>query len=228
MPIPKNPKTIIVKNKYYPTGLTEENVWNYYQRNKSLILREVGSRQLMFAIMVDVNKPVLRKNWEKGKPITLSNSTYDNRITGRTIAIYSLMRGYEDQAIVDIDSDDFKKARECTMDTYDELEKFDMVEDLRIRFTGKTSFHILCTFYRKNPIDRIRSSLQDYLKSTNLEDKYTIEFKRKKNIPNIDLSPNKFNGAYITLHSLSLLGLKCTHISYDALMRFHPNNAKIR
>lgn len=228
MPTPENPKTIIIKNRYYPSGLTEENIWNYYQKNKSLILKETGIRHLMFAIMVDINKPILRKNWTKGIPISLSNSTYDNRITGRTIAIYSLMKGYEDQAIIDIDSDDLNKAKNCTIDTYDELNKFNLVDSLNIRFTGKTSFHIICKLHRKYPINRIRNSFRDYLKSTNLEDKYTIEYKRQKNIPNIDLSPNKINGAYITLHSLSIIGLKCMNIPYTSLMRFHPNNAMIK
>ncbi len=227
MPAPNNPETIILKNSYYPTGLSEQKIWDYYQKNKSWLLKEVGTRYLMFAIMTDVNEHILRKNWTKGKPISLSNSTYDKRMTGRTLAIYTLMSNFENRAIVDIDSDDLRKAKECTIDTYNELKKFKLVDDVSIRFTGKTSFHILCTLFRRYSMERIRYAFQDYLKSTNLEDKYTIQYKRQKNVPNIDLSPNKPNGAYITLHSLSLLGLKCMNISYDNLNKFHPNNAKI-
>ena len=45
--------------------------------------------------------------------------------------------------------------------------------------------------------------------------------------PNIDLSPNKLNGAFISIHSLSQIGLRCQIIDYTKLKSFNPNIAKI-
>jgi hypothetical protein len=61
MAYPKNPDTIVLRNSYYPNGLREIDVWNYYQKVKRDILDETKSRDVMLGIMVDVNKPVLRR-----------------------------------------------------------------------------------------------------------------------------------------------------------------------
>ena len=59
MSYPQHPDTIILKNKYYPQGLREIDIWNYYQKVKTLIIKETMNRELMFEIMVDVNKPII-------------------------------------------------------------------------------------------------------------------------------------------------------------------------
>ena len=102
----------------------------------------------MFAIMVDANKPVIRRKTKGGKRIQLSNATYDELITGRTVAIYSTMKMFEEIAIVDIDTDNFNQAKIATMDVHNELLKNGMVESMNIRYTGKNSFHILVNFKR--------------------------------------------------------------------------------
>ena len=38
MGYPKNPDSIVLKNKYYPNGLKEIDIWNYYQKNKRNML----------------------------------------------------------------------------------------------------------------------------------------------------------------------------------------------
>lgn len=51
--------------------------------------------------------------------------------------------------------------------------------------------------------------------------------KRTAGVPNIDLSPNKYRGNYITLNSLSLIGLKCMNVSYSQVTSFNKNKARI-
>jgi hypothetical protein len=231
MAYPENPETIVLRNSYYPKGLTELDIWNYYQKVKREILNETKLRDLMFAIMVDVNKPVIRRKGKGQSFIRLTPKNYDEVITGRTSTIYSTMATYEEIGIIDIDVTDydgFKWARKVTSDVYEfVMDKMPVVSSAQIRFTGKTSFHILCQFNRKLKIDSIRFMLEKFLRNSDLAKAYTIAGKRKAGVPNLDLSPNKFRGAFITLHSLSIIGLKCMEVSYNELGNFNPNRGRI-
>ena len=39
MSYPQNPETLVIQNKYYPKGLREIDIWNYYQKNKNLLFK---------------------------------------------------------------------------------------------------------------------------------------------------------------------------------------------
>jgi len=186
----------------------------------------------MVAIMTDVNKPIMRRKFDQGNTIRLTPSTYDKVITGRTSTVYSEMGPYEKFGIIDIDihpGDGFSWARKVTADVFDYvMDKMPVIRSAEILFTGKTSFHIVCDFGRKMKIDAIRFMLQKFLRASDLARVYTIEGKRRSGIPNLDLSPNKMRGAYITKHSLSIWGLKCMEVGYRELLSFDPRRAKIK
>lgn len=231
MSYPEHPETIILRNKFYPKGLREIDIWNYYQKVKGPLLREVAGRDLMFWIMVDVNKPIIRRRAKTTTYIRLTNSNYDKTITGRTISVYSAMRRTEDFGIIDIDldpTDSFSWAKRVTRDVYDYVStKVPVVRECRVKFTGKHSFHLLCEFGRKINVDSIRFLLRKFLQDSELSKRYTIEGKRKPGVPNLDLSPNKMRGNFITLHSLSVWGLRSMEIPYLKLMSFDQHRAKI-
>jgi len=228
MSYPQNPETIILKNIFYPKGLTEKDVYDYYIMHKNSIMQQVRNRDVMFAIMIDINKPVMRRKMN-GRFIRLTNSNYEKIITGRTIAIYSTMGFYEDMAVVDIDAESFDKAKEATPEIYNELIKANFISRCEIKYTGKTGFHIMCYFSRKMQINDAKLMLERYLIGLpSITNKYTIAPKRTKGVPNIDLwASNKKSGAYITLHSLSIIGLKCMNIPINEMNNFKAKNAKI-
>lgn len=232
MTYPKNPETIVLKNSYYPRGLTELDIWNYYQSVKGPILNYTRNHDVMFAIMADLNKPVLRRKGAGGKTIRLSPQNYDKVITGRSIALYTTNGMYEQRGIIDIDispTDGFRWAKKAAGDVFDYvMDKMPLVKTASILFTGKTSFHIVCEFNQKMKIDTMRFMLQKFLRNSELSRVYTIEAKRRPGVPNLDLSPNKIRGNYITLNSLSILGLKCMEVSYAKLASFDPKMARIK
>jgi hypothetical protein len=232
MSYPQNPETIILKNRYYPKGLKEIDIWNYYQSMKNPILNSTRNRDVMFAIMTDMNKPILRRKGKGGQYIRLNPQNYDEIITGRTVSIYSSMGMYEDTGIIDIDispSDGFQWAKKTTGDVFDYvMDKMPLVRKAHILFTGKTSFHVVCKFSQKMKIDTMRFMLQKFLRNSELSKIYTIEAKRKPGIPNLDLSPNKIRGNYITKNSLSVIGLRCMEIPYSNLSSFDMNQARIK
>ncbi|MGD2072474.1 MAG: hypothetical protein PVG65_03195 [Candidatus Thorarchaeota archaeon] len=231
MGYPEHPDTIIIKNKYYPRGMREIDVWNYYQSVKRDLLKETFNRDLLFFIMANVNKPIVRRRAGSGY-IRLTPKNYDTIITGRSISIHSAMKNIETFGIIDIDidpSDGFKWARKVTKDTYDfVMDKIPIIRTAQIRFTGKDSFHIICDLGRRAKIDSIRFLLRKFLSESELAKVYTVSGKRTRGVPNLDLAPNKFRGNYITLHSLSVLGLKCMEVPYTKLLRFDQTDARIR
>lgn len=232
MAYPKNPETVVLKNKYYPSGLREIDIWNYYQSVKRQILDETKNRDVMFAIMVDLNKPILRRRGKSNQLMRLTPQNYDEMITGRTVAVYSAMGIYEQKGIIDIDIDPydgFRWAKKATMDVYDfVIDKMPLIRKAEIRFTGKSSFHVVCDFGRKMKVDAIRFMLRKFLRNSELSKVYTIEAKRRAGVPNLDLSPNKLRGNYITLNSLSILGLRCLSVPYQKINGFNQTMARIK
>jgi len=229
---PQNPSTIVIKNRYYPKGLTQQEVWNYYQKVKPQFLLSTKNRNLSALILTQINQPIIRRKNLGGTTIRLTPQNYNDVITGRTIGFYSAMSSYENIGIIDIDidpNDGFRWAKKATLDTFNYvMDKMPLVRKASIRFTGKTSFHILCEFGRKMKIDSIRFMLNKFFQGSEIAKVYTIDFKRKPGIPNIDLSPNKINGNFITLHSLSIIGLRCMEVEYNQLMNFDPRQARIK
>ena len=228
MSYPENPNTQIIKTKYYPKGLREIDIWNYYQKEKPRILDQTRGRDLMFFIATDLNKFIVKRKGQQKNFIQLTNSNYDNIITGRTVSIHCVMKPYEDIAIIDIDSDNFQEAKEATMDLYYIMMEAPFIKSCKILFTGKSSFHIHCTIIRKIRIESIKHLVQNHFKKSKIENKYTMQQKRTGKVPNIDLSPLKSKGTYICENSLSILGLKCMEVSYVNMSGFNPYQATIK
>ena len=231
MAYPKNPETIVIKNRFYPSGLKEKDIYNYYQKVKRDLLKETFNKDLMVFIATDLNKNIIRRRMKNGQTIRMNSKNYDNIITGRTVSIHSAMGNTEEIGIIDIDidpRDGFRWAQKATAEVYEYvMNDMPVIRTAQIRFTGKTSFHIICNFGRKNRIDAIRFLLQKFLRNSDLSRRYSVAGKRALGVPNLDLSINKQRGNYISLHSLSVIGLRCMEISYNNLMRFDPTKARI-
>jgi hypothetical protein len=223
MSYPDHPDTIIIKNEFYPDGLREIDIWNYYQKVKGKLLQQVVNRDLMFFIMVGTNKEVVLRKEGTGF-LRLNSKNYNTVITGRTASIHSTMKMVENFGIIDIDTDDFDEAKLATLKVYNYMTKSYTTS---IRFTGKNSFHVICEFNREKNIDDIKYEFENHLRKSDLIKDYTVAYKRTKRIPNLDLAPNKFRGGYITLHSLSTIGLKCVEVDSRRIMSFRKESAKI-
>ena len=233
MSIPKNPETIVIQNQFYPKGLNEGRVYDYYQKVKQRILKEVIGKNLTFFFAVGLNNiVVMRKAKTPTGFLRLNYSNYDELITGRTISIHSNFGRTSDFGIVDIDIDDFDLAKRAANDVYRLIEmKCPFVNDVKLHFTGKDSFHVLCYTRRTMYVDDFRLRMRKFLMededSQLFKNQYTVLNKRIKGIPNLDLSSNKYLGGYITLGSLSILGLKAMEIKIKDIFKFKKDQAKI-
>ena len=209
---PKHPNEVLIKNIFYPRGLTELDVWSYYDKNKEIILKEVDNRDVFFIIAVGINKVIFKRKFND-KFVKLNKNNWNKLITGRTLSIHSSFRRYDDIAIIDIDSDNFNNNKIACLDTYNFVKSSltDIVKDVYIKYTGKTGFHVVCFLYTKRNIDSIRRLFKNRLETSELAEKYTINVKRGI-VPNLDLSSMKYRGGFITLASLSVLGLRSMKI----------------
>ena len=230
MSYPENPETIILKNKFYPRGLREIDVWNNYQSVKQKLLAVTKNQDLMFVLMTDLNKPVIRRKLGS-RTIRLTPQNYDQIITGRTLSIHTAMSSVSTFGIVDIDVDErdgLSWAKKATKDTYDFImDKVPVVKKAQIRFTGKSSFHIICDFERRMKVDTMRFLLQKFLSDSELTRIYAVGGKRRSGVPNLDLGRNCLRCNHVTLHALSIWGMKCMEVPYMRLDVFNPREAKI-
>jgi hypothetical protein len=229
MSIPNNPETLVIQNSFYPDGLREIDIYDYYQKAKVKILRDVIGKNLTFYFATSLNNiVVMRRAKTPTGYLRLNYSNYDEVITGRTISIHSNFGRTSDFGIVDIDIDDFDLAKRTTYKVYNYLIKnCKFVEDIQIKYSGKESFHLICNLKRTMYVDNFRLVMRKFLVESNLNNEYTIERKRIKGIPNLDLSSNKYLGGYITLNSLSVIGLKSMLVSEHEVMKFKKEFAKI-
>lgn len=225
---PLNKDTIVIKNKYYPNGLTELDIWNYYIDSKNLIMSSCEGKYIVFWIATNENETVLVRKI-KGMPIFFTFGNYSKLITGRTLAIGNITKTTENIAILDIDCDDFDLAKHATKDVYNFiLEKPDLFHGASIKYTGKSGFHVICYLNRSMNINVIRELMKTIISESYLIKKYTMSYKRTNGIPNIDLSIMKENGVYIAKDSLSIIGLRSLFIPIDKLDSFTPEMAKIK
>ena len=231
MSYPENPETIVVKNRFYPQGLREIDVWNHYQKVKRHLLQETRNLDLMFVIMVDENKSIMKRRVGTST-IRLTPQNYDEIITGRTVSIHNSMGSISSYGIIDIDidpRDNFRWAIQATKETYDfVMDKMPVVKKASMRFTGKSSFHIVCDFERRMKVDTMKYLLQKFLSESDLARVYQIDGRRKSGVPKLDLGRNCLRCNHIALHALSIWGLQCMEVPYMKIDRFNPREAIVR
>jgi hypothetical protein len=229
MAYPKHPEAILVKNEFYPNGLTEKNNYDYYMSVKDKLLFEVFNRDLIIFLALDDRITVLRK----GKTthfMRLNRGNFDDVFHSRMLSIHCSMKSIERFGIIDIDTDNFKEAKQAATDTYEFANsKIPFIDNAWIKFTGKSSFHIVCNFKNDMYIDRVKIMLRNYLQKSPLAKDYDIDLvtRGERTRPNLDLSPNKYRGGYIALHSLSTIGLRCMKIAPHKLRSFQKEEAII-
>ena len=224
----RNPETIIIKNKFYPNGLKEIDIYNYYMNNKQQILSRIEYRDVFFYLFNKTNNYIIKRRLDKNRYIHLDNKNYENIITGRTVSIISCLNKYEDFGIIDIDCSNFKQAKKACEKVYDYVSKLNKIfKSVEIRYTGGTGFHIVCYFKFKRDINEIRFLLKKIL-TDKFNKVYDVKHGRRVGKVNLDITINKFRGGFITLGSLSKNGLVCSKINRKKLNLVGQDKFKIK
>ena len=212
---PENPDTVIIKNSYYPKGLTEKDIWEYYNNNRKKIIKEVNNNPvLLFLVTDDQYDPIVKRKWS-GSDIKLTEKTFDQYITGRTLSI-SMEQGERLQYyILDIDSTTSNvlenELKECVRDVIRFYKNMEEIKSIRVT-NSSSGYHVYG--YLKNPVTSKQAIQRLEYVFSSLNNKYDVNIRKnnKKQI-NIDFSPLYKRGSITVPYSLTRNGLICKDIT---------------
>jgi hypothetical protein len=233
---PDHPEKIKIKSEYYPKGISEQEIYEYWKSVESKLLPILKDYYVMTYIQADGN--VIRKrNDETGKPIRVATpEDYEKYIaTGGTVEVHTVLPEERTKiAWVDIDpgkSVSFEKTKEVTRDVYGILDEMDNVKDIQVRFSGGRGFHVIMSLGSPVEIVTIKAALQETLNSYIAEKgdaKLTTGITRDPEGIRLDTSTLNRLGSIRAPYSLhASTGLSDIPVSLEDIDTFQKDNAKI-
>lgn len=204
--MPPNPSQVIIKNNFYPSGLTELDIYTYYMKVKKNLLDWIGGRQVAFFLNIDNQLVVKRKH--KGRDIYLTENNYEEIITGRTNSIYVERDTTTNYFVVDVDAAKGIKFSEilkaCKL-AKDLLTPMDIVK-WEWLVTSPHGIHMIGQVKQQYNINQLRSEIENLLKQ---QTEHLVNIKGRKQGINYDLSPNYQKSLHMARYSLTKEGLIC-------------------
>jgi len=208
--IPPHPEQAVIRNWLYPHGLTEKDIWDYYQKNKKNLLDWIGDRTVAFFLKINDILVVKRNIGEK--PIKLTQENFDELITGRTLQVLVERHDPTDYFVVDIDAGESHSRKEIIMASRVVVQLLNplQVEKWEVLFTSPKGIHVIGYLSKKDSLNNIRSSVEELLSQQN---DYLVNVKGRRHIEiNLDLTPNYKRSIHICRYSLTKEGLICDDI----------------
>jgi len=235
---PNHPdKKVVKKNKFYPKGLTEADVWEYYDKVKRKMLPFFEDKFVAFGVVGDNFQWILKRHKGKGHKDYIkieSIEDFDEFNNGRNVEFYIHEVSQTDVAIIDTDpgnkiEDDFDLIKEYTKEAVKVMKKLSGLDRVRILYSGKRAFHVWGFLKRKRKIDDIRDELWALLEEHFKDDNsVTITKKPKPTQMRLDISINKEAGLHIAPFSLrAKTGLYAGWVSQSKLDEFKKEEHKI-
>jgi hypothetical protein len=216
---PTHPLDTVIKNKFYPRGLREIDIYNYYLSQKENLLKWIDGRNVGFLIRTDFNTTVMIRNM-KGKIIYLTESNFEDLITGRTNVIYVIHPELTDYFVIDIDvgpnltMKHCKNALNILLHSNLNLKKHEAI------YTSDKGIHLIGYVSVPSNLEILRGELEISLEeiSDKVNQQSNIKFLvntkgRKSNTINFDLSSMYPNSLHISKYSLTKEFLICNDVN---------------
>lgn len=218
---PENPNDIVFKNKFYPLGLTENDIWQHWLKYKSQILEWVDGRYVAFFIRVESNKLIMKRKIN-GIPIRLNENNYEKILTGRTNVLYVEQPQLSKTIVLDIDPGKnhtrqhaisiIKNIKLLFRRNYDQV-----IDSYEILTSGEKGIHILAKLKSPRNLTILKTEVLNVFSTPEgrkfLRDDIVVDdkvSKEKNPYMNIDLSSMNNRGLHICKNSLTKEGLLCT------------------
>lgn len=229
---PEHKDTIVVKpNEFYPKGLTEMAVWDYYNFHKRDILPDINGKEVLTVVKTD--GIVIKRHIDNGF-IIMDEAIYDKLNNGRTLELHLVLGDTVDYYFVDLDPKDefdFSQTKEIAAEVSELLADIENVKEVEIRFSGSRGFHIYGYTAGEMKTEEAKQNLkeymEDYLKHKN-DPSLTLGASQNPKSMRLDISTYHEKGSLRALGSLSSkTGLKCMTVTREGLKKFEKKLAQI-
>lgn len=232
-----HPDTIIIPpNEYYPKGLREIDIHNYYQSVAPKIVNQYADNGLEGLIVLKVEDGlVMRRHAHiEAMDITSEEALADvNR--GRTVEFHFAVGPTTKLAWLDLDPKEefhIEDAKKVATELIPRLEDLSDVLRVEPRFSGKTGFHLICHLHSSINTDEARQMMKDvaetYIQKTDQMDTLTTKATDNPRMMRIDYSTLHDAGGLRLTHSLAYpTGLICMSLGPEQLRNFQKTDALV-
>lgn len=218
----KNVDSTVLKNKYYPKGLTEDSIKRYYELNRDKILKYTNALNTPIVIfLIDNSGKEIVKRHHNGKLIYLDNGNYDTLFNGRTVSAAAELRPRTRKFVLDLDaksasiSEETKKsAVEKCLETLKELSEKSILSKVPPKvYITSSGYHIHGTYSKTLLLEKLDLYMRNYLADFS---EYMVQYGMK-----LDFSTMKSRGAHTIPGCLNRNGLVCADVtdSYKTVKR---------
>jgi len=230
----EHPDTIVFKpNEYYTQGLTEQQVFDYYNKYANQIVEQLKDKPVMIVIRTPAGD-IIRKNDPADGTLTISNiEDFNNKLnTGRTIEVHRILKDEEKFGIVDVDPRPevpFEDTKKLTQELVDFLKEAfsDILDNIQVYFSGNRGFHIYLNWKKEMNVTEMRQELRKALENFLIQKKdpkVKLELPTRNDETRLDITIYHPGGSIRVPYSLhKKTGLAA--IPVNNIMEFDPKSA---
>lgn len=208
-------------------GITELDIWNYYQKHKHEIIHALKGYDVLIRMKVDGG---VIKRHDNGNPIQLTEENFDRIITGRTIELHRVLSKMTTIIWVDLDDhrpdSNFDELKEYAQEIKELMDSMEEVKSTELQFSGGTGIYVIGYLYSEKDVDEMRNELKEILNTAYGEDSRVTTGIAEPNQIRLDISTLKTAGSIKAPWSLSMTGK--ASIPIENLETFNPSQINIK
>jgi hypothetical protein len=229
---PRHPDAVVLKNSFYPEGLTEYQVWRQLRNHADDLLGQLKGRRVMVVIKTDEAK-IIRRNGASGDPLRIKTLEGLTEImSGRTMEFHAVSEKEADLAWIDLDPQEqfpFSEVKSVAIALVPIMRKT-IEADVSIKFSGGRGFHLLGALSGKSDVDalrhRLEASIRRFIDSAG--GKLSLGAVRAPDMMRLDVSTLHESGSIRATWSLNAdTGLVSVPLAADDLAGFEKGDARI-
>jgi hypothetical protein len=223
----KSIKTFILNqwfivNSYFPShpnnkidGLTEKDVWEYYEKNKDKIFPYIKNRTVLFRLKTDNGFIILRKDPKTKEDIKIRTiEDYDKYNNGRNVEWHIVIPSKRSDILyIDLDPKekfDKSKINDIIRDIVNNINDYiKNIKNIEIFKSGGRGYHIFIFLNKPMDVDKARKLLKRLAKDIILPryEKVTLSIPKKDEM-RFDVTTLHYKGSLSVPYSLNAKTLK--------------------
>jgi len=235
----EHPDTVIIPpNEFYQQGVTERDIYGYYNRVAPALIDQYVKYDLDGMVLMKVDDKTIMKRHASIEVLSMKvgdQSAFDKLNRGRTVEFHGAIGSETRLVWCDLDPKEefpFEDVKSIAAELAQSFEQSDLdLIDIEIRFSGKSGLHVYGIL--EHPIDTDDASnlmekiIQEYL-DRKQDDRLTMSITKDPGQMRLDISTLRETGALRAAYSLAYpTGLVCLPIPPSQLSEFEKSDATI-